>query len=168
MSRSMLHRLAAPLLACAAVTVGLAAPASPTTAHAAGTPALDGTRSPQALLADGDTELVVALFSLPGCPYCEAVRRNYLRHLEGEVRGLRVVEYGIGDERAFAGTGDDGAPPTAAALAKSLGVRVAPTVVFLGAGGEELAERLVGYSSPDFYGAYLEARIASALARANE
>ena len=51
-----------------------------------------------------------------------------------------------------------------AALARRLGIRAVPTVVFLG-GDEELAERLVGYQSPDFYGAYLEQRIADARRR---
>lgn len=141
-------------------------------APAAAAPALDGTRSPRALLAQDDTEVVVALFSLPGCPYCEVVRRNYLRHLEGEVRGLRVAEYGIDDERSFAGAApgreESKDPASPAALAKSLRIRVAPTVVFLGDGGRELAERLVGFNSPDFYGAYLDGGIARALSRARE
>lgn len=136
---------------------------------AAGTPALDGRRAPQALLADGRARVVVALFSLPGCPYCEVVRRNYLRHLEGAVSGVRVAEYVIGDERAFTHAGSDvDAPKSPAALAKRLGIRIAPTVVFFGEGDRELADRLVGYGSADFYGGYLEGRIASALARAGE
>jgi hypothetical protein len=40
---------------------------------------------------------------------------------------------------------------------------VSPTVVFLGPRGE-LAERLVGYPSADFYNAYLDDRIARARA----
>ncbi|MEY3707473.1 MAG: hypothetical protein RL585_2030, partial [Pseudomonadota bacterium] len=36
-----------------------------------------------------------------------------------------------------------------------------PTVLFLGPQGE-IAERLIGYGSRDFYGAYLNERIASA------
>lgn len=37
-----------------------------------------------------------------------------------------------------------------------------PTLVFLNAEGEEVAERLLGYNSPDFYGAYLENAIDTA------
>lgn len=37
-----------------------------------------------------------------------------------------------------------------------------PTVVFLDAEGKEVAERLLGYNSPDFYRAYLEEAIATA------
>ena len=42
---------------------------------------------------------------------------------------------------------------------------VAPTLLFLGPKGEELAERLVGGSIPDFYGAYLEQRLEQARVR---
>ena len=43
--------------------------------------------------------------------------------------------------------------------------RLAPTVVFLAPDGTELAERLIGYPSADFYGAYLEQRLEQARAR---
>ncbi|HEY0878680.1 MAG TPA: thioredoxin fold domain-containing protein [Zeimonas sp.] len=171
MSRSVSRRLVPPLLALAVSVgaLGFALPAATTEAFAAGTGVPERSRGPQSLLAESDAELVVALFSLPGCPYCEVVRRNYLRPLEGQVRALRVVEYGIDDTRGFTDVSTETTlPDSAAALAKSLGIRVAPTVVFLGKDGHELAERLVGYNSPDFYGAYLDRRIASALARARE
>ena len=37
-----------------------------------------------------------------------------------------------------------------------------PTVLFLGPQGQEIAERLVGLGSNDFYGAYLDDRLATA------
>lgn len=84
---------------------------------------------------------LVVLVSLEGCPYCHAVRRDYLLHLRAS--GQPVVQVELKDSRA-------------------LGVRMAPTVLFMGAGGRELAPRLVGYASPDFYGAYLDQRVAAA------
>ena len=128
--------------------------------------------------ADRERKLIVALFSQKGCPYCEAIRREQLSHLarEQEQRGVIVVEFDIADRRAFA-AGERGASPTAEtarstasaktawlaagspeALARAFEVRLAPTVVFLAARGE-LAERLIGYTSRDFYGAYLDDRI---------
>jgi hypothetical protein len=166
MLSSSSRRLAAS--ACALALLAPFAAFVPGAARAGETPALDGTRAPQALLTHDDARVVVALFSLPGCPYCEVVRRNYLRHLEATLPGVRVAEYGIGDERPFEHRGNDAAPKNPAALAKSLGIRVAPTVAFFGNDNRELAERLVGYNSPDFYGAYLDAGIASALTRAGE
>ena len=37
-------------------------------------------------------------------------------------------------------------------------MKTAPTVLFLGPGGQEVADRLVG-GSPDFYSAYLDGRL---------
>ena len=42
------------------------------------------------------------------------------------------------------------------------GVRIAPTVLFFGRAGQEVAARLKGAYLPDFYGSYLEARIQKA------
>lgn len=164
------HRPPRRLVASACALVALAPLAGVVApyARAAQTPALDGTRSPRTLLADSDARVVVALFSLPGCPYCEVVRRNYLRHLEVAVPGVRVAEYVIGDERRFEPAASEDAPKSPAALAKSLGIRVAPTVAFLDRDNRELAERVVGYNSADFYGGYLDREIARALARTRQ
>lgn len=112
-------------------------------------------------------EVTVVLFSLQGCGLCEAVRREQLQPLaRARLPGYRSVDLDLADARAFA---DARRHPerdaSSQALARRLDVRVAPTLVFLGPAGEELAERLVGYGSRDFYGAYLEARIAQARER---
>lgn len=180
--------------ACIAVALlALALPASVAWASpglaASGEQALERPRSHQAVLRQSARErtVVVVLFSLPGCAFCQAVRAEQLIHLAREQagRGVRVVEYELGDHSAFSvtepGVADRLAAPASrrnmplpqvssraaspAALAAALRVRVAPTVLFLGADGEELAERLVGYSSPDFYGAYLDQRIMQARQR---
>jgi len=44
-------------------------------------------------------------------------------------------------------------------------ISIAPTVLFFGKGGVEAADRLVGGYLPDFYGAYLDARLAQARQR---
>ncbi len=54
-----------------------------------------------------------------------------------------------------------GAPTTHEALVRAWDVKVAPTVLFLGPQGKEVADRLVG-GSPDFYSAYLDRRLALA------
>ena len=148
--------------------------AAPIAADAAGRKGLERPASHEAVLREAARErtVVVALFSLPGCPFCEAIRRDQLRHLAREqaAQRVRVVEYDLTDRRPFAGTAARSPAPASpaalatspAALAASLDVRLAPTVAFIGPDGKEIAERLVGYSSPDFYGAYLEQRIAQA------
>jgi len=122
---------------------------------------------------------VVAMFSIHGCPHCLRVRRDHLRHLAREqtTRGVFVVELELNDRRPFSDAATDEGRPTnresavwpataavsPAALAAALGIRLAPTVAFIGPHGE-LAERLIGYQSADFYGAYLDDRIEAAIA----
>lgn len=103
---------------------------------------------------------IVLMFSSVGCAWCELVRRDHLRYLARDQQklGLIVVELDLLDRKPFA----DGETP--AGIAKAMGVRFAPTVAFLGPEGE-LAERLLGYQSADFYGAYLDDRIAEAAAK---
>ncbi|SFC08709.1 hypothetical protein SAMN05216344_108174 [Polaromonas sp. OV174] len=113
-----------------------------------------------ALAASRQGEPLVLLVTLPGCPYCELVRRNYLlpaRHSTG----LPAWQLDI-SSRSTPLTGFDGKASTAAAQIKALKANFTPTVLFLGPQGQELAERLVGVAVPDFYGAYLDERLAQA------
>lgn len=105
-------------------------------------------------------EPLVLLVSLPGCPYCELVRRNYL--LPGRKNAnLQAWQLSITDATTPL-MGFDGKPTSAAAQINALKAGFTPTVLFLGPTGEELAERLVGAGSPDFYGFYLEERLTAA------
>jgi thioredoxin-related protein len=102
-------------------------------------------------------EPMVLLISLPGCPYCELVRRNYLLPARNE-SGLEAWQLNINDNSTPL-TGFDGKTTTAAAWTKTWKVSFTPTVLFLGPEGQKLAEPLVGVAVPDFYGAYLEERL---------
>ncbi len=104
-------------------------------------------------------EPLVLMVSLHNCPYCELVRRNYL--LPARANGVQVWQINMHDKRR-ALVGFDGSSTTAADQISRWKIRLAPTVLFLGAHGSELAQRLVGLSSEDFYGAYLDERIATA------
>lgn len=105
-------------------------------------------------------EPLVLLVSLPGCPYCELVRRNYLLPAR-KASGLHAWQLNITD-RTTPLIGFDGKTTTAAAQISAWKAGFTPTVLFFGSRGQELAERLVGVAVPDFYGAYLEARLAAA------
>lgn len=98
---------------------------------------------------------LVVLVSLPGCTWCKLVRESYLAPLLAG--GQPVVEIDMQDQGGIIGF--DGAATTSARIAESLRVRVAPTVLFFGRGGREVAPRLRGVSSVDFYGAYLQERL---------
>lgn len=105
-------------------------------------------------------EPLVLLVSLPGCPYCEVVRRSYLLPARRD-DGLHAWQLNISD-RSTPLIGFDGKATTAAEQIAQWKAGFTPTVLFLGAAGQELAERLVGLGSTDFYGAYLDERLATA------
>lgn len=108
-------------------------------------------------------DVVVALAMRPDCPFCAALVREQLIHLHRGEKDERVRVIAI-DQASREPLRVGGRVLTPAAWLAALEVRAVPTVLFLGTRGE-LAERLVGYASPDFYNAYLEARIEQARAR---
>ncbi len=93
-------------------------------------------------------EPLVLLFSLPDCPYCETVRASTYRWLLRDGHAVEQVE--MRDDAALRDFA--GAPTRGAELARRLHVKLAPTVLFVGPGGRELAPRLVGAGVPDYYG----------------
>lgn len=99
---------------------------------------------------------LLVMVSLEGCPFCRIVRESHLGPWRVQ-QGLPVVQLDmrnrlpITDLKGVATTQDD--------LIRSWGIKVAPTVLFFGRGGVEVAERLVGGYIPDFYGAYLDERV---------
>jgi len=138
----------------------LALLAAPAWAGAAPAKTLPLSRSLRAELARAlaARQPLVVMVSLPGCPWCRLVREHYLAPMhEGD--GLPVVQI---DMQGTLGTETPaGEPATHDALVRAWGVRLAPTLLFLGPGGREVAERLVG-GSPDFYAGYLDQRLEAA------
>ena len=101
---------------------------------------------------------LVVMVSLHGCPWCKLVREHYLAPMHAD-EGLPVVQIDWGSAQATQTAA--GEPTTHAELVRAWKVTIAPTVLFLGAGGREVAERLEG-GAPDFYSAYLDQRLAQA------
>ena len=103
---------------------------------------------------------LIVMVSLDGCPFCKMVRDSYLPSVQRE-QNLAVVQL---DMRKTTPVKDTlGRHTTHGALIKDWGVKLAPTLLFLGPGGIEIAPRLVGAAVPDFYDAYLQERIDTAL-----
>jgi thioredoxin-related protein len=104
---------------------------------------------------------LVVMVSLEGCPFCKVARDHYLAPLHAH-DGVPVAQV---DMRTRTRVYDfQGRPVTHDDLARTWKIRIAPTVLFFGRGGAEVAERLVGGYIPDFYGAYLDQRLAQARA----
>ncbi|MCU0813930.1 MAG: hypothetical protein MUC32_06270 [Burkholderiaceae bacterium] len=106
-------------------------------------------------------EPLVLMVTLVGCAYCDVVRRLYLQPLRaaGRVPVLQVEMRSRTDLLGPRGEATRGAD-----LARQWKVTMAPTVLFLGPGGAELAPRLTGYSE-DFYGGYLDDALVAARQR---
>jgi hypothetical protein len=101
---------------------------------------------------------LVVMVSLDGCPYCHVVRDSYLAPMHAE--GQPVVQIEMARSTPLVDL--QGAPSTHERVARALRIRVAPTVLFLGRGGQEAAPRIAGMPIPDFYGAYLQERVDAA------
>ena len=101
---------------------------------------------------------LVLMVSLDGCPYCKLVRESYLAPLRAD--GQPVVQIELA--QAFPLLDSAGRASTHAQVVSGLCVRVAPTVLFLGRAGAEVAARLVGVANADFYGAYLSEKVEAA------
>jgi thioredoxin-related protein len=130
-------------------------------AHAKDTALPVPTSLPQvAQAAKANGEPLVLLISLSGCVYCELVRRSYLLPAR-QNDGLQAWQLDVSNKSTPL-IGFDGKLTTAALQAKAWKAAFTPTVLFLGSQGQELAERLVGIAVPDFYGAYLVQRLATA------
>lgn len=105
-------------------------------------------------------EPLVMLITLPGCVYCEMVRRSYLLPARRD-SDLQAWQLDVNNKTSPL-VGFDGQPTTAALQASAWKATFTPTVLFLSSQGQELAERLVGIAVPDFYASYLEQRLATA------
>lgn len=139
--------------------------ASAAHASAAGLPMADDLAAAGRAAAARGQPLVV-MVSLPQCPYCHIVRRQYLQPLL-ERNEIEVREVDMMSSRMLRDF--DGRQVSSQSWARARDVRLAPTVLFLDAAGQPLAGSLVGVSA-EFYGGYLDQALAASrqrLARAH-
>jgi len=150
--------IGAAILACViALTAAARGPADVTLARDLASDAREARES---------RRVVVVLFSTAGCPWCERVREEYLKPiLANPADSERVVVREVDIDGREALTDFDGTATTHAAFAAHRKVRFVPTVMILGPGGEQLAAPLVGFTTADYYGYFLDERIAEGLAK---
>jgi thioredoxin-related protein len=109
---------------------------------------------------------ILIMFSMQGCAYCEIVREEFLKPMlrNPEYRSKVLIREIHSD--SYASLRDfDGKPVEAAELAHRYRASLSPTVVFLDPQGRELAERLVGVTTRDYYGGFLDEAIDRSLQR---
>lgn len=109
---------------------------------------------------------ILIIFTAGYCHYCEVVKEEFLKPMirSGEyvdkvlIREAEVDSYT--DIRDFSGK-----PIGLDNLAVHYRATMTPTVILLGPDGELLTQRLVGVTTVDFYGGFLDDAIDTALAR---
>ncbi|HPE60804.1 MAG TPA: thioredoxin fold domain-containing protein [Thiolinea sp.] len=97
------------------------------------------------------------------CTYCERLKREHLVPMvkSGDYQNrilIRTVHLDHGQQL----TDFNGERIGIKDFSRRYGVKLTPALLFLDADGEEVTERLLGYSVPDFYGVYLERSITAA------
>lgn len=100
-------------------------------------------------------QALVVMVSLEGCPFCRIARQSHLAPMQRE--GGAIVQVDM--RSALAVRNFDGQMTTHDALVQRWRVSIAPTLLFFGPGGREVAERMEGAYQPDFYGPYLDDRL---------
>ena len=104
---------------------------------------------------------ILILYSLPGCPHCEAIRRAHLTPLAAQRPSKAIIrQIDLGSRAPLRGF--DGKLTSHEDLVRAQGIKFAPVVVLFDADGNRLGDPLVGSMLPDFYGAYLAEGLAAA------
>jgi thioredoxin-related protein len=99
---------------------------------------------------------LIVMVSLDGCVFCRQARQSHLSPMA--LAGTAIVQVDMRNNQPvldFAGkltTHDE--------LTRRWKVSITPTLLFFGPGGKEVAERMEGAYLPDFYGPYLDERLA--------
>jgi len=109
---------------------------------------------------------LLIMFSQDGCSYCDQVREQFLEPMRksGEYTD-RVIMRIIKVDR-FAEIRDfDGRMREPSDIATQYRASVTPTVIFVDYRGHELAERVLGITTPAFYGGELDDAIEVSLQR---
>jgi thioredoxin-related protein len=100
-------------------------------------------------------QALVVMVSLEGCPFCRRARQSHL--LPMHMAGASIVQLDMNSKQTLLDF--QGRLSTHDQLIKQWHITVAPTLLFFGPGGQEVAERMEGAYLPDFYGPYLDDRL---------
>ena len=111
-------------------------------------------------LAQQTNRPILVMFSIEDCPYCEFVREEHLKPMLRNAKyKSQIIIRELHTDVTDSVIDFNGRRIDAEKLADRYKVRLNPTVVFLGAKGRELSKRLVGVSSVDFYGGFMDRAI---------
>lgn len=116
-----------------------------------------------ARLAASDCKPLLLEFSASDCPYCSLLEEEIIKPiLRNRDYDSKVLIEKIRLDSHLKLTDFNGSPVDSQTLAKRYQIQVTPTLLFLDATGVEIAERMVGVNSLDYYAGYLDDNIGSA------
>lgn len=97
------------------------------------------------------------------CHFCEQLKDQYLRPmLKNKKDRERIVIRTFDLDSGLDIVDFDGKRISAEAFSKRYNASLTPTVLFLNSRGEEVAEKMLGFNTPELYGAYLDKSIDTA------
>jgi thioredoxin-related protein len=152
--------LCAVILACA--YIGAVLPLS----HAAEPLRVGVDLQATAKLAREQRAPILLAFTTSTCPYCAVARRDYLVPMQVSVQWRdKVVMREIVLDTSATLRDFNGEAVAIRDFARRYGVRSVPTVIVFDGKGSQVTQPLIGLSSSDFYGLYLEQAIEAGLLR---
>ena len=96
-------------------------------------------------------------FSAEYCEYCDLLEENILKPIRrNRDYDKRVVMRKVMLGNTTSINGFNGKPTSTDKLANRYNIMVTPTLIFVDTQGKEIAERMVGVTTLDFYGGYLD------------
>ncbi len=103
---------------------------------------------------------------LTTCPYCAAARRDFLAPMQASEQWRdKVLMREIVLDSGASLRDFNGETLTVREFAKRHGISRVPTVIVFDGNGAQVTQPLVGLSSSDFYGLYLEQAVEAGLVR---
>lgn len=109
---------------------------------------------------------ILLMFAADHCPYCHLVEDDFLEPMlrsgeyEQKVLIRKIDLDNFEDIKDF-----DGSIISPDELASRFDIRVTPTLVFIDHQGRQLAGKMAGLTTPDYYGGYIDQAIDTAIER---
>jgi len=109
---------------------------------------------------------IVVFISQHGCEFCQILREEVLFPMmrSGKMQEIAIFRE-LSLDQGFFTLDFDGEEISGMKFAERYASAVTPTLLFLGAGGDELARKRVGISNIEYYGFYLGQSIEEATAK---
>ncbi len=117
------------------------------------------------LAADNPNEVIVLMVSQEHCGYCSRVKEDYLKPLLKSKNHppVRILHLDRSDQVVDF----DGEKRSGSIIASKLGGRFTPTLLFVDGQGNLLHDPIVGLTTPEYYGYYLDEAIVTSRQRLN-